>query len=430
MSQGYQKQLTFSSENHILTTANCFTCDSREVLYDNRTRGRGKACIMAANAETALSRVVYRHPSGGQACVVTCHPTRPVIAFIKELEHPEINGKYAAWCRQGGMLDLETGEYSNIDARDMYSPFTPGAMRGGSHVHVFAPDGGWMSNTYEDGVLAALGLEHDSAQGDANLRNVEINIFGRPVNVPEGIGNHSGVAFSFAAARLHSDPVPGSDQIHTAVEEGAIGKNGYLRADGSRQNRAVACLGEVVDRDGDLVPEIFVIDIPDEIVEGDGPLCGTATRRPLPPKGTTQRRLTHLCEKRFKGVGGARHWLRSTPDGKYILFLAPDSNGVVQAWAVPTLGGEPKAVTALTDSITSAFSLSPDGTKMAYFSGERLLETALADGRTEVLLEPDSYPSEREPVVYSPDGSRIVYQRRVPSSDGQSYSQLFTFNFA
>ena len=103
---------------------------------------------------------------------------------------------------------------------------------------------------------------------------------------------------------------------------------------------------------------------------------------------------------------------------------------MVQAWAVPTLGGEPKAVTALTDSITSAFSLSPDGTKMAYFSGERLLETALADGRTEVLLEPDSYPSEREPVVYSPDGSRIVYQRRVPSSDGQSYSQLFTFNFA
>lgn len=430
MNFGYEKQLTFSSENHILTTANCFTCDSREVLYDNRTHGREPSCIMAADNRTAQSRVVYENATGAASCVVTCHPTLRRIVFIKELDNPEINGRYHTSCRQGGMLDLDTGEFFNIDARDVYAPFTPGALRGGSHVHVFAPDGKWMSNTYEDAVLFRLGLAHDCAEGDANLRNIEINVFGRPVAVPDRPGNLSGVAFSYAAAVLHSDPRPGSDEIKTAIEEGAIGAHGYIRADGSRQERAVACIGKVVDRDGDVVPEIYVIDLPSgDILPGDGPLEGTATRRPLPPLGTSQRRLTHLCRKKFKGVGGARHWLRSSPDGSRIFFLAPDDSDVIQLWSVPTLGGEPSPVTHERDSISSAFSLSPDGRYAVCFAGERLIRTETASGKTDVLLPPGEFPSGREPVVYSPDSSAIVYQRNIPDRDGNAYSQLFTFNF-
>ena len=42
----------------------------------------------------------------------------------------------------------------SLDAMNYAPPFTPGALRGGSHVHVFSPDGAWVSNTYEDDVPA------------------------------------------------------------------------------------------------------------------------------------------------------------------------------------------------------------------------------------------------------------------------------------
>ena len=41
----------------------------------------------------------------------------------------------------------------NLDARDLLPPFTPGALRGGTHVHQFSPDGHVVSSTYEDHVL-------------------------------------------------------------------------------------------------------------------------------------------------------------------------------------------------------------------------------------------------------------------------------------
>jgi hypothetical protein len=42
------------------------------------------------------------------------------------------------------------GVAANLDARDLTPPFTSGAMRGGTHVHVFSGDGGRISFTYND----------------------------------------------------------------------------------------------------------------------------------------------------------------------------------------------------------------------------------------------------------------------------------------
>ncbi|MEA7538899.1 DUF3748 domain-containing protein, partial [Salmonella enterica subsp. enterica serovar Virginia] len=36
---------------------------------------------------------------------------------------------------------------------DITAPYTPGALRGGSHVHVFSPNGELVSFTYNDHVL-------------------------------------------------------------------------------------------------------------------------------------------------------------------------------------------------------------------------------------------------------------------------------------
>jgi len=46
------------------------------------------------------------------------------------------------------------GVANNLDARDLTPPFTPGALRGGSHIHVWDSAGEWASFTYEDHVLA------------------------------------------------------------------------------------------------------------------------------------------------------------------------------------------------------------------------------------------------------------------------------------
>lgn len=57
--------------------------------------------------------------------------------------------------------------------------------------------------------------------------------------------------------------------------------------------------------------------------------------------------------------------------------------------------------------------------------------TALEDGETVALTGECRFPIGRCPVVVSPDGNKVVYERQVPhSEDGVTYSQLFMFRFA
>lgn len=58
---------------------------------------------------------------------------------------------------------------TNLDAMDITVPYTPGALRGGSHVHVFSPNGERVSFTYNDHVLR----ERDPA---LDLRNVGVAV--------------------------------------------------------------------------------------------------------------------------------------------------------------------------------------------------------------------------------------------------------------
>src|SRR5690606_32171232 len=100
--------------------------------------------------------------------------------------------------------------------------------------------------------------------------------------------------FTVLVTRTTANPKPGSDEINRAFEEGWIGTNGYVRSDGMRQKRALAFLGNVISVRGEKITEVFVVDLPEDLtVPGDGPLAGTETRMPSPPKGVVQRRLTY-----------------------------------------------------------------------------------------------------------------------------------------
>src|SRR5439155_14791392 len=135
----------------------------------------------------------------------------------------------------------------------------------------------------------------------------------------------------------------------------------------TRQRRAIAFQGQVVTARGEAISEVFIVDLPEDVtVPGDGPLEGTATRRPLPPKGTVQRRLTFTAQRRHPGLQGPRHWLRSSPDGTRIALLMRGDDGVVQLWTVSPNGGPPAQLTRNPSDIASAFSWSRDGRWIAH----------------------------------------------------------------
>ena len=427
---GFERILTSGDYDHQLTCTNVFSCDSREILYDTRTQGRNPdaSVIESVNCESGEIRLIYKNDTGARGAVVTCHPTERKACFIKGLDHPEINGRYHLTCRQGGIVSLDDmSDFCNIDARDVHAPFTPGALRGGSHVHVFSPDGKYISDTYDDAVCHRLRLEHDGPEGEANLRNVQINILGRPVSVPDLPGNHSGSAFTYVAARLHSDPKPGSDEIRTCEEETFIGQNGYVDACGVRHAHALAAIGEVRNADNEPVQEVYIIHLPEgEIRDSDGPIVGTPTTRPLPPAGCEQIRLTHLSERKIPGIRGTRHWLRTTPDGRWVAFFAMADDGILQAFKADTATGRVVQVSHNTFSAESQMTLSPDGLFMYYAGGGQLVRTHMEEGYTDILLVPGEHPIHSGPVVVSPDGKRVAYTRDIPGTE-MLRQQICTF---
>jgi hypothetical protein len=239
--------------------------------------------------------------------------------------------------------------------------------------------------------------------------------------------NHDGQYFTVLVARTTANPKPGSDEIKKAFEEGWVGTNGYLRADGTRQKRALAFQGHVVTDKGETISEIFIVDLPENLtVPGDGPLAGTETRMPSPPKGVTQRRLTYTAARKFPGVQGPRHWLRTSPDGSQIAFLMKDDDGVVQLWTVSPNGGAPLRVTKNPWSIASTFTWSPDGRQIAHVLDNSVGVTEVSSGRTIRVTQrfADVESPRPEACVFSPDGRKVAYVRRV-ASDGGIFNQIF-----
>jgi dipeptidyl aminopeptidase/acylaminoacyl peptidase len=245
--------------------------------------------------------------------------------------------------------------------------------------------------------------------------------------------SHSGTAFSVLVTRTVAEPLPGSDEIRRAFEEGWVGGDGYRKADGTHQKRALAFLGEVVSAEGEAITEVFLVDLPDDVtVPGeDGPLEGTETRRPAPPRGTRQRRLTFTADRRYPGVQGPRHWVRSSPDGSQIAFLMRDDAGLAQIWTVSPNGGDPRQVTRDPWGVASAFSWSPDGSEIAYIADNSVFVIEVAAGQSRRLTRQSSDADAPLPLacVFSPDGLKIAYQRRLAEKvapDALRYNQIFT----
>lgn len=430
-----EHQITHGAGGRILTNIGVWSPDGEWIVYDTRSDAAGQVFdgtrIEMVHVRTGEIRLLYESRRGACCGVATFHPSRDQVVFILGPEDPTPDWQYCAWHRQGVVVDAPTAARPSLspprllDARDLTPPFTPGALRGGSHVHVWDARGEWVSFTYEDHVLATA---KDAPPGhDLNQRNVGVCMPGR-VQVPRTHArNHDGDFFSALVTRTTAQPRAGSDEISRACEEGWIGTNGYVRADGSRQKRALAFQGQVVSLSGRTVSEVYVVDLPDTLAQpGEGPLAGTETRLPSPPRGASQRRLTFTTDRAYPGIQGPRHWLRSSPDGSRIAFLAKDAAGIVQLWTISPNGGEPAQLTRNEWSVASAFTWHPEGRWLAHLMDDSVCLTDARTGTTH-RLTPKGSPSASprpEACVFSPDGNRIAYVRRL-TTNSTSANQIF-----
>lgn len=432
-----ERQITFAPHGHLLTNAGVWTADGEWLVYDIRSDAAGARFdgtrIERVEVATGRVEVLYESVEGACCGVVTVSPVDDRVVFILGPEHPTADWCYGPAHRRGVIVRSGApGVIEPLDARDLVPPFTPGALRGGTHVHQFSPDGRLVSFTYEDALL-------DTAAGAAghqrNLRAVGVSVCGRQVSVPRSHPrNHNGSAWSVLVTDLDDEPAPGSDAISRACEEAWIGTAGYRRADGSRQQRALAFQGTVVTPDGEAISEVFVVDLPDDAdaptggldTPASGPLAGTPTTRPRPPARVVQRRLTFPAGAVHPGIQGPRHWLRSSPDGERIAYLARDEIGVVQLLTVSPRGGAPRPLTRLHASIESAFTWSPAGDRLACVIDGSVCLVDARDGEVvRLALQKEAAAPRSEACVFSPDGRRVAYGRRVGSPAGE-FNQLFT----
>ncbi|AEX49961.1 YidR family protein [Rahnella aquatilis CIP 78.65 = ATCC 33071] len=413
-----EKQLTADARGHQLTNINVWTPDSQWLVYDVRPHGGSftGSTIERVNVETGEVQVLYQAPDGAHVGVVTVSPDLPArYAFIHGPENPDESWQYDFHHRRGVIVSEPAREKAvTLDAMDITAPFTAGALRGGTHVHVFSPDGSRLSFTYNDHVLH----QHDPA---LDLRNVGVALSGYPVVSPKHHPReYDGSHFSILVSETTPYPHPGSDEINRAYEEGWVGREGYLKPDGRRQRWALAFIGDTLSVRGEKHPEIFVVDLPhndkDYRQAGDNPLQGTPELLPAPPAGVKQRRIT------FTENGIAlqpRHWLRASPDGAQIAFLMKDRSGVVQVWTVSPNGGEPVQISHSGQGIQSAFSWSPDGKSLALVCDNSVMRLDWESGKMQRLTQRSEIAPCADAVVYSPDGSKVAFMRQC-----EGYSQI------
>lgn len=412
-------QITFDHSGHTIHNTECFSPDDQWIVYDTRNHDTMIAStgnIFMVNIQTGEIRGLYhtKHQTqyGPGVGAVTFSPVANRVIFIHGIRNANKKNPYDFTRRTGVAIDIAKPFHPiYMDARDITPPFTPGALRGGTHAHNWSADGKWLSFTYNDYILQQLEKKDSSVK---DLRTVGVMVPGHPVHVPNDPfeENNSGEMFSVVVAKVSENPKPGSDEIDKAFDEGWIGTKGYRKSNGSWQHRAIAFQGEVVNSDSTKKTEVFVLDLPEDLTkpETGKPLEGTINSKPNVPAGVVQRRITYTSN----GIEGPRHWLRCSPDGNLIAFLSKDDKGIIQLFGVSPNGGKIKQLTFNSYSVQGPFNFSPDGKCLAYLADNSVFITEVATGKSQCLT-PASSGEENVwgSVVWSNNGSMLAFNRYV-----------------
>ena len=419
-----ETRLTFDTDrNHQLDNNLNWSPDCRWIAYDTRAFAGGignTLTLEKVNIQTKGIVTIYTAPNpnptngfGPGTAAVSYFPTGDTVIAIRGLD----GVAYGGTARFGAMVSPTNGaagssEYVIADARDVTTPFTPGALRGGTHRHEPSGDGQWIGFTYNDKIMEGLGK---------NLRTIGVIKLGLPVDVDNALGNQDGVGFTVLVAKVkpQAEIAPGSDDIFQASEDAWVGANGYQKQDGTWQ-RARAFIGKTVTSTGAVRNEVYIVDIPEDItVAGpEGPLAGTATTFPMPPLGTVQRRLT----RSDSDCGGI---IRCSLDGSRIAFTRGG-----QIHLISPLGGVAVQATALPAGATNSW-WDPSGDYLYGVSDNSIWRTNVIQGDAHFgeslrITDPTLYPG-RSPnaLCVAPNGQWIAFNRSLDRGDGVFVNQIF-----
>jgi hypothetical protein len=421
------KQLTTDAKNHGLGIFDAWSGDDEWIVY---ACGPNHLNDLIEKVSTKTGEIVTLYKIDNQTeygpgCGTPSYcPTQDKVVFIHGPRNFGPDQKYEFWRRSAAVI--REPDYNRpvfIDARDVTLPFTPGALRGGTHCHEWSHDGEWVAFTYNDMIMAEL---EKKTGRTLDLRTIGVSANLKPVDVDEDPAgeNFDGEWFSVLLVDVVPYPEPGSDEISRAYENCWVGYEGYTDRNGKTQ-RAVAFKGKVADKTGREVPEVFIVDIPDDIKADSSahPLEGTANKMPSPPLGTKWRRLTYTADRKYPGLSvDPRFWLRTSPKGDKIFFLARDDNGINQIYYVLSLGGPIVQVTSQATDVMSTPSISSDGGRICYICEGCIYVTEISGMRTFRVTNPAEKPVSSP--IWSNNGDRIAFNRAVESSGG-TFLQIF-----
>lgn len=418
-----ERQITYGSNfDHVLDNNDNFSPDDRFLVFDTRDGEKIPQARLIAKVDIATKQIVplYRAPDPGLLGPgVIAASYSPIYDEVIAIHGPvniigPQNG-YEKYRRLGIIISADGHQQVRMaDARNIYPPFTIGALRGGTHRHEFSGDGQFVGFTYNDEVVRAHGLK---IKKQLDLRTIGVTRLGLPVLVPHTpqFPAH-GVGFSVLVVVVVPDPQPGSDQISHAAFDSWVGLKGYQRPDGSHQ-RARAFIGTTRDKNNQPLDELYIVDIPEDITRPGplGPLEGTETTFPMPPAGTIQRRLTHSENSPHPGCMGIA---RSSADGSRISFRMRDAKGQWQIFLLSPFGGTPQQATSIDGGVTTDARWHPAGHTIASVAGNRILLTTVTPGpnfgQTRILSDHSPAPFG---LVWSHDGKTLAYNRVIPTND-------------
>lgn len=409
------KQLTFEAYGHTLHHTQIQSANGTYLVYDTRnddTKIGETNKIEVLHLETQNTQNIYTCvPStiyGPGVGAATFAPHALKMLFIHGIKNANAHKPYGMTRRTGVAIELEHLQQPiYMDARNVYAPFTPGALRGGTHSHSWHATGELISFTYNDFILE----QTTASDADKDLRVVGV-MFPKKVEVfkDEAGENNSGEMFSVIVSQVKNTATPGSDEIEKAFDECWLGNQ-----------RKLAFQGHVRTLDNNLQTEIFVVNLPTDLTQvGEHLLEGTVTTRCGVPKGVTQRRITHTPQ----GISTFRHWLRSNAAGTVVYFLMEDEVGVTQLHEVEVLSGVIKQLSFHTFSIHSPFNVDATNQFAVYFVETKLVVLNLENATTRVLFESTS-DIELTGIPHFCNTTQSIYFNAYVKEKETKYIQIF-----
>ncbi|MEI9808017.1 MAG: DUF3748 domain-containing protein [Bacteroidota bacterium] len=249
-------QLTGDSFGHCINSTQCFSPDGTKIVYDARNddslitaNGEIRIFDIASGKDILLYKTTNQSEYGPGVGAATWSPDGKMVLFLGGIQNAGKERPYSITRRTGIGIALNQPLIPVwMDARDIVPPFTPGALRGGTHAHTWSGDSKWISFTYNDHILS------NAAKTDPSLidtRTVGVMFPGKvAVSHADGVENKSGRMFSVLISPVVKNSQPGSDEVLKAFDECWIGIDGYIKRNGQRQKRAIAYQGNIIEKNG------------------------------------------------------------------------------------------------------------------------------------------------------------------------------------